>query len=553
MVIYSYKLIIGECTMSYYKNDYQAYKLKFNEEELLSAKSSLIKEKKSKFGTIFITADYFTFVRKKDEFIYRIPITEINHFKSNKKGLTHSIFLEYGEKYSSKYEVTDSQEFKFITTLLNLLLGIKKEQDINRENKKKEIDKKLSILKKQENEINLKKESIEKEIQKKQSDFDNQATSRKNLLKKLDNEIDHKRTEINTLKEKIHNLKNIIEDCNVNLYFKDVLIRHFEDTITSKELNDKLTMLNLDEKEYIRNNKAVNYFGYSETKREISAQSKQILRSFNTECDSLYLNVNSKNYEIYHKKISNSFETLNRLYSIDSVEITREYLKLKLEKLNLIHAKLLKIEQEKEIQREIKAQMKEEERVRREIENEKRKIEKEEKQFNNEVNLLLKRLEKSQNTVEAEIYAEKIKSLELKISELEKDKKDVLNREANTRAGYVYIISNIGSFGENVYKIGMTRRLEPTERIKELGDASVPFEFDIHAMIFSDDAPTLERTLHNHFRNREINKVNHRKEFFNVHIDEIEELVLKEHNNTVEFIKIPVAEQYWESQRLSEI
>ncbi|WP_239102452.1 DUF4041 domain-containing protein [Mammaliicoccus vitulinus] len=550
--------------MSFYKNDYQAFKMKFNEEELISVKSSLIKDSKNKFGTIFITEKYFTFIREKEQFIYRIPFSEIKSFETGKQRLTNTLFLEYGEKYSSKYEITDTSEFSFTSTLLNLLLSLKKEHESIRENKLKEIDDKLEILTKKENEIALmkeraeheiilNKESMESEIQKMISDFNNNVETREKLIKKLDIQIEDKRNEFKIQEEEIQKLKNIINDKNEEVYFKDILVTHYEDTITSKDLTDKLTIINLDEKDCIKNSLAINYFGELDNKRIIDSQSKQILRSFNIECDSLYLNVTSKNYESYHKKISKLFETLNRIYAIDSVEITREYLKLKLEKLSLIHAKLLKIDQEKEIQREIKAQMKEEERVRREIENEKKKIEKEEKQFNNEVNLLLKRLEKSQSTVEAEIYAEKIKSLELKISELEKDKKDVLNREANTRAGYVYIISNIGSFGENIYKIGMTRRLEPTERIKELGDASVPFEFDIHAMIFSDDAPKLERTLHSHFRDRELNKVNHRKEFFNVHIDEIEDIVLREHNNTVEFIKIPVAEQYWESQRFCEL
>lgn len=540
--------------MSYYKNDFQVFKQNFNEKELLSSKSSLIKDNTSKNGTIFITEEYFTYIREKEDFIYRIPLSEINDFESEKKRFTNSIFLVYGKKYSNKFEIIDTQEHYFITTLLNLLIRINKEDDSIKKLKIKEIDMKFNILKNKENETNEKLELLSKretEMVRLNSDYEDKLQSKNLVLSNLDKEIKRNNEKIFKQNREIENLQQLINGYKEEHYFKEILVNHFEDTLTSKDLTDKLTMINLDEKDYIKKKLAINYFGESDTKRAIDSQSKQILRSFNTECDSLYLNVNSKNYEAYHKKISNAFETLNRLYAIDSVEITREYLKLKLEKLSLIHAKLLKIEQEKEMQREIKAQMKEEERVRREIENEKKKIEKEEKQFNNEVNLLLKRLEKAQNTVEAEIYAEKIRSLELKISELEKDKKDVLNREANTRAGYVYIISNIGSFGENIYKIGMTRRLEPTERIKELGDASVPFEFDIHAMIFSDDAPKLERTLHSHFRDRELNKVNHRKEFFNVHIDEIEDLVLHEHNNTVEFVKIPIADQYWESQRLN--
>ena len=149
-------------------------------------------------------------------------------------------------------------------------------------------------------------------------------------------------------------------------------------------------------------------------------------------------------------------------------------------------------------------------------------------------------------------YIDKIKELEDKLKLVEKDKANVLEREQNTRAGYVYIISNIGSFGENVYKIGMTRRLEPLDRVKELGDASVPFEFDVHAMIFSEDAPTLETTLHNTFKANQVNKVNPRKEFFRVSLPEIEKVVKENHNATVTFTQVAKAEQYRESLRLAE-
>jgi len=125
--------------------------------------------------------------------------------------------------------------------------------------------------------------------------------------------------------------------------------------------------------------------------------------------------------------------------------------------------------------------------------------------------------------------------------------KDLDYREANKRAGYVYVISNVGSFGKDVYKIGMTRRLEPLDRVNELGDASVPFNFDLHAMIFSDDAPTLENALHQAFEHKKVNMINQRREFFNVSLDEIEEVVKRNYDKTVEFLKIPEAEQYRES------
>ncbi|MGS5451623.1 DUF4041 domain-containing protein [Staphylococcus aureus] len=358
--------------------------------------------------------------------------------------------------------------------------------------------------------------------------------------------------EIRLKKEKILELDSNIEGKIFNSELKDIFVTHFEENITSKELKDKLSMLSLDEKDMVKNDEAINYSGYDEKKTYINSQIKQILRAFNTECDYLFSSLNARNYENYHNKIVRSFETLNRIYKVDKVEITREYLQIKLEKLNLINERAIKIEQEKELQREIKEQMKEEEKVRRELEQQEKKIEKEERQFGNEIKSLFKRLEKTKNDIEKELYADKIRELEEKVKQLEEDKKDVENRKVNTRAGYVYVISNIGSFGEGIYKIGLTRRLEPYDRVKELGDASVPFEFDVHAMIFSDDAPTLENTLHRHFRDRELNKVNHRKEFFRVDIDEIEEVVKNNHNNTVEFTKIPVAEQYWESQYINE-
>lgn len=125
--------------------------------------------------------------------------------------------------------------------------------------------------------------------------------------------------------------------------------------------------------------------------------------------------------------------------------------------------------------------------------------------------------------------------------------KEVDYREANQRAGYVYIISNIGAFGENIYKIGMTRRLELEERIDELGGASVPFRFDIHAMIFSDDAPKLESALHRAFEHKRVNLVNSRKEFFNMTLAEISEVIKTNHDKTVEFLKVPPAQQFRES------
>ena len=210
----------------------------------------------------------------------------------------------------------------------------------------------------------------------------------------------------------------------------------------------------------------------------------------------------------------------------------------------------LKYQQEKEIQRAIKEQMLEEAKAEREIEQQKKKIEKDLQQHLGEVNRLMKYMQKTQIDAERQLYMDKIKELEDKIKSLEADKETVLEREANAKAGFVYIISNIGSFGENIYKIGMTRRLEPMDRVKELSSASVPFEFDVHAMIFSSDAPELENMLHKHFADNAVNKVNPRKEFYNVDIEDIERVVKENYNDTVQFTKIPVATEYRQSINL---
>lgn len=147
----------------------------------------------------------------------------------------------------------------------------------------------------------------------------------------------------------------------------------------------------------------------------------------------------------------------------------------------------------------------------------------------------------------------KKESLKNNLEELDKSLKEIDYREANQKAGYVYIISNIGTFGKDVYKIGMTRRLNPQDRVDELGGASVPFRFDIHALIFSNDAPSLENSLHKSFQDKKVNLINNRKEFFKVTLDEIKEVVRNNYDETVEFTEIPEAQQYRETLKIREL
>ena len=317
--------------------------------------------------------------------------------------------------------------------------------------------------------------------------------------------------------------------------------------LKSDEIKNKLTLLKSQEDELIKSEKALEVTNTSSLKRVVDSQKKQILRCFNAEVTSVIGTITANNIDSVRTKLQRTFDALNKIFAVDGVQISQEYFAMKLEEMSLVYAYMLKVEEEKEQKKAIREQMLEEEKVRREIEREKQKIEKEESQFSNEVKKLMGYMQKAKDDVEKQLYIDKIQELEEKLKALAADKENVLEREQNTRAGFVYIISNIGSFGESVYKIGMTRRLEPMDRINELSSASVPFPFDVHALIFSEDAPSLETLLHHHFQDQQVNKVNPRKEFFRVDLESIKQLIIENHNSTVQFVDIPDATEYRET------
>lgn len=203
----------------------------------------------------------------------------------------------------------------------------------------------------------------------------------------------------------------------------------------------------------------------------------------------------------------------------------------------------------KEEQRAIKEQMRQEAEERKALEQERKRIEREEQKYINEINNIREQL-KEADPNKADALNNRINELQSQLEQVS-DKKEQIATLENGKAGHVYIISNIGSFGENVYKIGMTRRMEPMDRINELGNASVPFPFDVHGLIFSDDAVGLEHELHMVFNNNRVNKVNLRKEFFNVSLDEIKKVV-DERCPTAEFHTTALAEQYRQSISMTE-
>jgi hypothetical protein len=278
----------------------------------------------------------------------------------------------------------------------------------------------------------------------------------------------------------------------------------------------------------------------------VKREKKLMLRAFNGECDSFITSVEWNNVQKMEERIEKSFDAINSAYKDQGVMISVLYSKLKIKELQLSYEYKRKKREEKEEQRLIREQMREEEKVAREIETAKIKAEKEEADAQKAIEKAKKELENSDEKNRAKLE-DKIRELEERLKEAEQNKKRALSMAQQTKRGHVYIISNIGSFGENVYKIGMTRRLEPMDRVKELGDASVPFSFDVHAIIFSEDAPKLERDLHAAFESRRVNAVNMRKEFFNVTLSEIEVLVKESKIGEIEFTKTAEAEEYRET------
>ena len=278
----------------------------------------------------------------------------------------------------------------------------------------------------------------------------------------------------------------------------------------------------------------------------VSDMQKLLLRAFNSECDDVIEHVRYSNLEASEKRITSSKDAISKLGTIMGISITPAYYRLKIEELYLAFEYQQKKQAEKEEQKEARARMREEAKLAKEIEEERKKLEKEQRHYQNALHKIDAQLAGASDADRADIEQKRAELVQ-QLQKIDQAFKDVDYREANQRAGYVYVISNIGAFGENVYKIGMTRRLDPMERVDELGDASVPFDFDVHAMIFSEDAPKLEAALHNAFADRKLNFVNQRREFFRVTLDEIKAVVRANFDKTVEFEDFPPAEQYRQS------
>ncbi len=274
-----------------------------------------------------------------------------------------------------------------------------------------------------------------------------------------------------------------------------------------------------------------------------------LMTAFNGACDDIIRRVKFSNIEKSVESIDKQADKISKYGRVIGISIPAEYISLKKSEAYVSYEYAKFKEEEKERLREQREREREEKKLAKEIAEKRKKLEKERKQYQQELTSVYERLKDAEGETKEALEAKKAE-LEEKLTDNEKAKEDVDYREANQRAGYVYVISNIGSFGDDVFKIGMTRRLDPYERIRELGDASVPFKFDVHAMIFTDDAPGLESALHKEFEDRKLNLVNQRREFFKCSLEEIKSAILKNYDKTVEFTDFPDAEQFRISEKM---
>ncbi len=323
------------------------------------------------------------------------------------------------------------------------------------------------------------------------------------------------------------------------------------DVSTSAEYKTKMIELQDKQKDMVKSKTACDFSGsvtwnnsLTDGKKMVRQSIKMKLWSFNTHCDSVITKVTYRNRALSERKIQKAFDVLNANDNLST--ISYDYLQLKLEELGVTFNYKEQLKYEKELLREQREQEREERNLQQEIARERAKIEKDQTHINTELARLQKLLLEERN--DKQTLQKEVDGLEQKLQKLNKRKEEVDFREAHAKAGYVYVISNVGAFGKDVIKVGVTRRLEPIERINELGDASVPFRFDVHALVFSDHAFKLEKALHDRFSKQRMNQVNSRKEFFRVSLEEVRKAITQEFNgNSVEFHMQPEAREFRQS------
>ncbi|MBX3178811.1 MAG: DUF4041 domain-containing protein [Candidatus Hydrogenedentes bacterium] len=377
-------------------------------------------------------------------------------------------------------------------------------------------------------------------------DVDAHLASTQDKIAALREKYGKMRRTYDLLSQEVSLLEENLEDISFGLY------KPHYDFDTSEKYKVQLDQVRAEQKRAIREKVAATCSkewrvgdSLADGRKMVNRMTKLMLRAFNGECDSAVAKVRWNNVDQMLTRVEKAAEAINTLGESTAITISPHYVNLKLQEIRLTHEHEEKRQAEKEEQRQIKEQMREEKKVQQELERAREKAEKEEAEYQKALDRARKEME-SMVGEDLERMRAEIAKLERQLDSAHEIKERAISQAQLTRSGHVYVISNIGSFGDTVFKIGMTRRLDPLERVNELGDASVPFKFDVHAIIYSQDAPKLEKGLHKHFEGRRINLVNTRREFFRARIDEIEKVV-RALGGDIEFTKLAEAREYRES------
>lgn len=398
--------------------------------------------------------------------------------------------------------------------------------------------------------IILKKSQEEKETRnKRKKELDELVKSKESVLET----IDSLKSERNSVSENLSELKlqlvSVEHDFDLQQHG---LYEPLYDFGTAEEYKERLKSIRDAQKLMFREKTAITCpaeWTVDGSRREgqkmVTEKIKLMANAFNGCCDSIISKVRYSNISSIEKRINKAYIDINKLGATMRCSISDRYLQLKFDELHLVHEYQEKLQEEKEERAEIAKRLREEERAQRELEKAKLLAEKEEANYQKALAEARKEFESASvdNRKNTEKLRDKITQLEEDLREATGNKLRVLSRAEVTRSGYIYIISNIGSFGKDIYKIGLTRRLDPEDRIRELSGASVPFRYDVHALIFSEDAPSLENALHRAFEENRVNLVNKRKEFFNCSLEAIKK-ICSEHDPEVKFFDMPVAEEF---------
>lgn len=374
--------------------------------------------------------------------------------------------------------------------------------------------------------------------------------------RELDASVSSKAQELSVIYSAVEwRKKQLIQlDCEV-LYQECALYRPSYGFASSEQYSSRLTAIRQLQKTMVRNNTAIMFYDKWHM-NESAAQSREIphenikliLRTFNVECDNIVNNVTVDNYNSMRALIIDSYENLNKFNVSALVAIRADYLNLKLEELSLALEYAIKKREEEEEQIRINETLCEQETVQKELDSLRKSIVKEQQHLENSLRIIDLQLASTISDEQRAVLRNKRTGVHAQLKKYYDSIKEIDYRDMNQKAGYIYILSNIGAFGEDVFKVGITRRLNPAERIAELGDSSVPFPFDLHALIFSYDAPKLQAALARALGDKRVNVVNNQKDFFRVSLEEMKDIVNQNCDKPVEFKTFPEAEQFRRSQ-----